>query len=106
LKNSVLLSLVVVAVIMLVFGTDVGSSLLPVTKTVTTRETSTLSTTVQNSVDIPTTKVVTIGTTNTITTTVGAIACPYNFPNGTDPEDSTIALQENSTDYLCARYYH
>jgi hypothetical protein len=44
---------------------------------------------------------------NTSTTTSGSTQCPNNYPNGVNPPDApTIDVQENSTAYLCVRFYY
>jgi len=44
---------------------------------------------------------------STITTTNVAISCPNNYPNGTDPQDAPVlSLHQNSTGYLCVRFYY
>ena len=40
-------------------------------------------------------------------TTMNVVSCPDNYPNGVDPADApAIHLQENSTAYLCVRFYY
>jgi hypothetical protein len=100
-KNSTLLPVVVAAVIMLVIGTSLGSVYFPVTKLVTTTEetTDTITTTAKSTTDIP----VTLITTALVYTTVSG--CPNNYPNGADTSH-VISIQENSTAYICVRYYY
>jgi hypothetical protein len=92
---------------MLILGTVIGSTLLPLARTVTTVRTSTVSTTAQNSVLVPTTQVVTMAITDLVTTTVtSGVTCPNNFPNGIDPQDNqALGLRENSTGFICVKYY-
>lgn len=41
------------------------------------------------------------------TTTSTSLACPVDYPNGVDPQDApAIHVQENSTAYLCVRFYY
>jgi|SRR5579862_9839792 len=96
-KSSTILSLVALTVVMLVIGTVSGSVLFPVTKTVSiTENTTNVFTTTETFVTV----VSTILVSNTV------ISCPENYPNGTTSLDAMISLNENSTGYLCVRYYY